>query len=67
MVSAQPLISNFSSPHPKPLGIVPSAPITIGITITFIFHSLLSFQYRIISECSKLVQQRVQDKTQLGG
>ena len=39
MVSDRPPISNFSSPLTKPLGIVPSAPFTIGITVTFMFHS----------------------------
>ena len=40
MVSICPPISNRSSPFTKPLGIVPSAPITIGITVTFVSHSL---------------------------
>ena len=38
MVMARPLISNSSSPLTKPLGTVTSAPITIGITATFMFH-----------------------------
>ena len=38
MVSTHPPISNSF----KPLGIVPSAPITIGITVTFMFHSFFS-------------------------
>ena len=42
MVSARPLIFNSSSLLNKPLGIVPSAPVTIGITDNFMFHSLLS-------------------------
>ena len=39
MVSACPQISKSSRPFTKPLGIVPRASITIGITVTFIFHS----------------------------
>ena len=46
MVSARPPISNSFSPFTKPLGIVPSAPITIGITVTFMFHSFFSSQTR---------------------
>ena len=42
MVSTLPLISKFSSPCTNPLVIVPGAPITIGITVTFIFHSFFS-------------------------
>ena len=37
MVLIFPLISNFSSLSSKPFGTVPSAPITIGITVTLIF------------------------------
>ena len=37
-----PLISNSSSSLTKALGIVPSAPITIGITITLMLHSFFS-------------------------
>ena len=39
MVSIRPQISNSSSPFIKPLGIVASAPITIGIDVTFMFQS----------------------------
>ena len=39
MVPVCPPISNSSSPFPKPLGIVPSEGITIGITVSFMFHS----------------------------
>ena len=42
MVSACPLISKSSSPFTNPLGIVPSALITISITVTLMFHSFLS-------------------------
>ena len=42
MLSAHPLISNSSSPLIKPLGIDPSTPTTIGIAVTFIFHSIFS-------------------------
>ena len=41
VVSARPLISKSCNIFTKPVGIVPSAPITIGITITFMFHSFL--------------------------
>ena len=36
-----PLIFNSFSALSKPLGTVPSAPTTIGITVTYIFHSSL--------------------------
>ena len=39
MVSTRPFISKSSSLYTNPLGIVPCAPITIGITVTFMFHS----------------------------
>ena len=39
MVSARPLIHNSSSSLSKPLGTVPSAPLTFGITVTFMFQS----------------------------
>ena len=43
MVSSHPLISLSSSNLSKPLRIVPSAPITTGITVTLIFHNFLSY------------------------
>ena len=43
MVSAGPLISKSSSLFTNYLGIVPSTPITIGNTATFMFHSFLQF------------------------
>ena len=46
MVSICPLISNFSSPFTNPLGIVPSAPTTVNITVTFTFLSFFSFLTR---------------------
>ena len=42
MVSTCPLISEASSPITNPFGIIPSAPTTIGITVTFMFHSFFS-------------------------
>ena len=39
VVSTRPLISKFSSPFTNRLVTVPSAPITIGITVTFMFHN----------------------------
>ena len=42
VILIQLLISNSSWPLTKPLGTIPSAPITIGITITFMFDSFLS-------------------------
>ena len=41
MVSTHPLIYNASSPFNNPFVIAPSAPITIDITVTFVFHSFL--------------------------
>ena len=38
-----PLISKSSIPFTNPWGIVPRAPTTIGITVTFMFHSLFFF------------------------
>ena len=42
MVSTHPLISKSSSLCTSPLVTVPSAPITIGITVTFMFHRFFS-------------------------
>ena len=42
IVLACPSISNSSSLLTKLLGFIPSAPITIGITITFMFHNFFS-------------------------
>ena len=42
VVSTRALISKSSSPCTKLLMTVPGAPITIGITVTFIFHSFFS-------------------------
>ena len=42
MISIRPLISKSSSPFTKPLWIVSSALITVGITVTFIFHTFFS-------------------------
>ena len=39
MASTCRLISKFSSPCTSPFVAVPRAPITIGITVTFMFHS----------------------------
>ena len=38
IVSTHPLISKSSTPCTKPLVTVPSAPITVGITVTLMFH-----------------------------
>ena len=43
MVSSCHLISNSSSPFNKLLGLVPSAQITFGITVTFMFHCFRFF------------------------
>ena len=46
MVSTRPLISKSSSHFINPLGTVPKAPITIGITVTCMFHSFFNSQAR---------------------
>ena len=46
MVSICPLISKFSSPCTNPFVSVPSALITIGISVIFLFHSFFSSQAR---------------------
>ena len=63
MVSLRPLIFNSSSPLNKPLRIVASAPVTIGITSTFMPHrflvlwegvsTCLSFRFLWFSFCGK--------------
>ncbi len=42
MVSIRPVISKSSSPCTNPSATVPRAPITIGIIVTFMFHSLIN-------------------------
>ena len=42
MVTTRPPIFKSSSPLTKPFDIVPSTPITIGITVTFVLHSFFS-------------------------
>ena len=44
MVSTRPVFSKSSSPSTSHLVTVPRAPITIGITVTFMFHSFF-FQF----------------------
>ena len=64
MVFTFPLIYKFSCLCTNPFGIVPSAPITIGVTVTFMFHSCffslilkqgqdirLSLRFLLISLC----------------
>ena len=46
MVSTCPLISKSFNHFTNPLGIVPSAPIIYGITVTFMFHKFFSSQTR---------------------
>ena len=47
MVSTRLLISKSSSPCTNHLVIVPNAPITVGTTITFIFHSFFQFSSKV--------------------
>ena len=47
MVSPHPLISKSSSPFINRLVTVPRAQITIGITVTFIFHSFFQFSSKV--------------------
>ena len=42
LVSISPPISNSSNPFTNDLGNVPSVPITVGITVTFMFHNFFS-------------------------
>ena len=41
MVSTRPLISDSSSPLTNRLVTVPSVPVTVGITVTFMIYSFL--------------------------
>ena len=47
MVSTRPLTSKSSSTFNNPLVIVPKAPITIGIIVTFMFHSFFQFPFKV--------------------
>ena len=70
MVSNRPLISKSFSLCINPLVTVPRAPITIGITVTFMFHNFfnslarwstyLSFRFLSILFCGQPRQQRPQ-------
>ena len=46
IVSIRPLVSKSPSPFTKPLVTVPRATITIGITVTFMFHCFFNSQAR---------------------
>ena len=47
MVSTHPPISKSSSPFNNPLITVAKAPITIGIIVTFMFHSFFQFPSKV--------------------
>ena len=47
IVSSRPLISKSSTPCINPLLTVPSAPITTGITITFMYPSFFQFSCKV--------------------
>ena len=47
MVSARPPTSKFSSPFSNPLVSVPKSLITIGIIVTFVFHSFFLFPCKV--------------------
>ena len=47
MVSTHPPTSKSSSPFSNPLVTVPKAPITIGIIVTFMFHSFFQFPSKV--------------------
>ena len=51
MVSARPLISKSSNSCTNPLVTVPRTPVTIGITVTFVFYSFINSlaRYRYLS------------------
>ena len=47
MVSTRPPTSKSSSPFSNPFVTVPKAPITIGIIVTFMFHSFFQFSSKV--------------------
>ena len=47
MVSTRPPTSKSSSPFSNPLVTVPNAPITIGIIVTYMFHSFFQFPSKV--------------------
>ena len=47
MISTHLLISKSSSPFNNPLVTVSKGPITIGITVTFMFHSFFQFPSKV--------------------
>ena len=47
MVCTRPPTSKSSSPFSNPLVTVPNAPITIGIIVTFMFHSFFSIPIKV--------------------
>ena len=47
MLSTRPPTSKSSSPFSNPLVTVPNAPITIGIIVTFMFHSFFQFPSKV--------------------
>ena len=47
MVSTRPPTSKSSRPFNNPLVTVPKAPITIGIIVTFMFHSFFQFSSKV--------------------
>ena len=48
IVSTCPLISKSSSPFTNPLVTVPRVPMTIGKTVTFMFHSFFRFSRKVL-------------------
>ena len=48
IVSTRPPTSKFSSSFSNPIVTIPEAPITIGIIVTFMFHSLFKFPNKVL-------------------